>query len=82
MKSAAVAVPNRQARRHPAKTQVPATVQRRLWPMDEAAYQLGCTRKHLYEMVRAGRLATVTNGRRRYVTAEELDRFVEALRNG
>ena len=35
--------------------------------------------KHLYTLIGRGEIATVTIGRRRLVTATELDRFVDDL---
>jgi excisionase family DNA binding protein len=49
---------------------------RRLWPVAEAAYQLGMHRVTLYRLAKAGRInLTKVNGRT-YVTDAELDRFV------
>ncbi len=47
--------------------------------MREAMLLLGMSRTVLYEQIRSGRLATVTQGRRRYVTAITIDRYVELL---
>jgi excisionase family DNA binding protein len=52
---------------------------RRLYSIQEVAQLLSVTVKHVYEMAYAGQLATVKLGRRRLVTAEELDRFIASL---
>jgi excisionase family DNA binding protein len=62
---------NREERRH--------HPDRRLWPLSEAAWQLGVTRKHLYTMIGRGEISSVTIGRRRFITADQLDSFVERL---
>jgi excisionase family DNA binding protein len=48
---------------------------RALYPMGEAATLLGVTRQYLYQLTYAGKLETVTLGKRRLVPAEELDRL-------
>jgi excisionase family DNA binding protein len=52
---------------------------RRLYSIAEAADLLSVTRKHIYQLAYSGRLATVKLGRRRLITAEELDRFISSL---
>jgi excisionase family DNA binding protein len=47
--------------------------------MTEAATQLGTTRKNLYALIARGELASVTMGRRRYITSDELERFIAKL---
>jgi excisionase family DNA binding protein len=49
---------------------------RKLWPVAEAAYQLGMHRVTLYRLAAAGEIRFVKVGNRTYVTDAELDRFV------
>jgi excisionase family DNA binding protein len=49
---------------------------RKLWPVAEAAYQLGLHRVTLYRLAAAGEIRFVKVGNRTYVTDAELDRFV------
>jgi excisionase family DNA binding protein len=49
---------------------------RRLWPTDEAAYQLGVARSTLYDWRRSGLINFVKVGGRTFVSDIELDRFV------
>ena len=46
----------------------------------EAARILRLSRATLYERIRAGQIATQKDGRRSYVTAEELQRYVAQSR--
>jgi len=49
----------------------------------EAARRLGLGRDATYELVRSGRLASLSIGRKRLVPVSELERWVEAeLANG
>ena len=48
---------------------------RRLWPVSEAAYQLGMHRVTLYRLMKAGEIRFVKVNNRTYVTNAELDRF-------
>jgi excisionase family DNA binding protein len=52
---------------------------KRLYSVAAAADSLSITRKHLYTLIGRGEIATVTIGRRRLVSATELDRFVDHL---
>ena len=52
---------------------------KRLYSVAAAAEALSITRKHLYTLIGRGEIATVTIGRRRLISAVELDRFVEHL---
>lgn len=56
-----------------------AVTERALYPISKATELLGLSRSVAYEQIRAGRLHTVTVGRRRYVTAAGLAQFVELL---
>jgi excisionase family DNA binding protein len=49
---------------------------RKLWPVAEAAYQLGVHRVTLYRLEAAGDIRFTRVGGRTYVTDAELDRFV------
>lgn len=52
---------------------------RRLYPVLEAAQQLGVGRSTVYELMAAGELAVVKIGRRSLIPAESLDQYVERL---
>jgi len=52
---------------------------RLLWPIDEAALQLGMSKRTLRRREVAGDLRVVRVGRRKYVSDKELQRFVANL---
>ena len=52
---------------------------RLLYPIDEAATQLGCGRTTVYSLIKAGDLQSVHIGRRAFIPAESLNRYVEEL---
>jgi hypothetical protein len=52
---------------------------RRLVRLVEAAASLSSAPKHLHTLIARGQIATVRQGRRRYVKSEELDRYVDEL---
>jgi excisionase family DNA binding protein len=52
---------------------------RLLWPIDEAAYLLGCHRVTLWRRIQAGDLRVVRVGRRTWVPDAELHRYVANL---
>ncbi len=53
---------------------------RRLLPVDEACAELGgASRNTFYRLVARGDLALVKIGRRSFVTADEMDRYVASL---
>jgi excisionase family DNA binding protein len=54
----------------------------RLLSIDEAADALGIGRSRLYEEIGAGRLRSVTVGRRRLVPASAIAAYIEALADG
>jgi excisionase family DNA binding protein len=55
-------------------------VERDLVPVDEAMQRLGgISRWTLYRLIRSGELATVTIGRRRFVTDRAIREFVAHL---
>lgn len=55
-------------------------MERDLVPVDEAMQRLGgISRWTLYRLIRSGELATVTIGRRRFVTADAIREFVAHL---
>ncbi len=56
-----------------------AVVERVLFPIPEAMALLSLSRTVIYEQIRAGRLHTVTQGRRRYVTATAIKSYVHML---
>lgn len=72
--------PSLRERRHPelehAITTDDLVRRRRLWPLAEAADQLGVTRKTLYQWRKSGLIADVRLGRRVYISDGELERFV------
>lgn len=55
-----------------------ATEARLAYPIPEAAEILGIGRTTLYAEIGAGRLPTITIGRRRLVTAQALDDYLAA----
>ena len=59
-------------------TQIAA--RRLLYPVREAAQQLGIRRTSLYELLKCGELERVKIGRRTLITAESLAAYVERLR--
>jgi excisionase family DNA binding protein len=52
---------------------------RELYTVPEAMAKLSLSRTVLYELIRSGRLLTVTQGRRRLVPAESVSRYVDLL---
>jgi len=50
-----------------------------LYRMDEGKAALGCGTTKIYELIAAGRLEVRKLGRRTYITADSLERFVESL---
>jgi len=55
-------------------------IQRRLVPIAEAGDQLGgVSRSTVYELVGEGLLTKVSIGRRSFITADSLDRYVDSL---
>jgi excisionase family DNA binding protein len=72
---------NRRHRRHPERSGLSAKTEdlvkrRKLWPVSEAAHQLGMHRVTLYRLMKAGEIRFVKVSNRTYVTDAELDRFV------
>jgi excisionase family DNA binding protein len=59
---------------------VEGTARRLLYPVSEAAEQLGIQRTSLYELLKGGQLERVKIGRRTLVTAESLIAYVDRLR--
>lgn len=55
---------------------------RALYPLHEAAHQLGIGRTTVFALIAAGEIETVTVGRRRLVPAEAITAFVARLRDG
>jgi excisionase family DNA binding protein len=53
--------------------------ERLAYPIPEAAEQLGVGRTKLYDEIAAGRIATVTIGRRRLVPHAELAAYLDRL---
>src|SRR5215203_3673089 len=59
---------------------VSAEVPRRvLYRVEEAVILLGLSRSQLYELIRSGRLQTVTEGRVRLIPAAAIDAYVSLL---
>ena len=58
---------------------VPGVQTRELYTVPEAMARLNLSRTVIYELIRSGRLLTVTQGRRRLVPAESLSRYVDLL---
>ena len=52
---------------------------RALYRVDEAVILLNLSRSQLYELIRCGRLRTVTEGRTRLIPAEAITAYVELL---
>lgn len=50
-----------------------------LYRPKEAATVLGISRDKLYDLMRAGRLSSVKDGRARFITADALRTYVERL---
>ena len=50
-----------------------------LYRPKEASALLGISRDKLYDLIRAGRLASVKDGRARFITAEALHTYVGQL---
>lgn len=62
------------------RSPVPANVPKRhLYPIPEAMALLSMSRSVLYEQIRAGRIKTVTQGRRRLVPAVSVTEYVKLL---
>ena len=57
-----------------------AAVRRLLYPVHEAALQLGIQRTSLYELLKCGELERVKIGRRTLITADSLADYVDRLR--
>lgn len=55
------------------------TVKRRLYPVEEAAVQLGIGRSTVYGLIANGDLAATKIGARRLITAESLEAYIEQL---
>ena len=50
-----------------------------LYRVEEAVVLLGLSRSQLYELIRSGRLRTVTEGRARLIPAAAIDAYVSLL---
>lgn len=56
---------------------------RRMYPVEETRERLGgISHTTFYELVKGGRINTVKLGRRTFVMADEIERFLEALEGG
>jgi hypothetical protein len=53
----------------------------RLFPFLEGIELLGMKTTRAYEEVKAGRLAVVKNGRRTFIRAREIQRYIDRLEN-
>jgi len=56
-----------------------AVVEHRLYPIPDVVSVLSMSRSVIYEQIRAGRLNTVKQGRRRYVTTAAITEYVALL---
>jgi hypothetical protein len=56
-----------------------AVAEHRLYPITDVVSVLSMSRSVIYEQIRAGRLRTVTQGRRRYVTSAGITEYVNLL---
>lgn len=54
-------------------------VERLVYSMDGAATALSRTRKAIYDLIQEGKLDSFKDGRRRYILASELRRYVETV---
>jgi excisionase family DNA binding protein len=61
------------------KPQQPAPLGRQLYSIKEAAYVLNVTPWLVYKLADDGVLASVYQGRRRYIKADSLDAYVASL---
>jgi excisionase family DNA binding protein len=57
----------------------PEVPRRVLYRLEEAVVLLGLSRSQLYELIRSGRLQTVTEGRVRLIPAAAIDAYVSLL---
>ena len=57
----------------------PEVPRRVLYRVEEAVVLLGLSRSQLYELIRSGRLQTVTEGRVRLIPAVAIDAYVSLL---
>ena len=57
----------------------PEVPRRVLYRVGEAVILLGLSRSQLYELIRSGRLRTVTEGRVRLIPAKAIDEYVSLL---
>jgi excisionase family DNA binding protein len=63
-----------------AQKSINAEVPRRvLYRVEEAVVLLGLSRSQLYELIRSGRLQTVTEGRVRLIPAAAIDAYMSLL---
>jgi Helix-turn-helix domain len=63
----------------PEGPQMTAVVEHRLYPIPDVVSVLSMSRSVIYEQIRAGRLSTVKQGRRRYVTAAGITEYIALL---
>jgi excisionase family DNA binding protein len=52
---------------------------RKLLPVNSAATRLGVSRAKLYQLLKAGDIATVRIGQRRLIPVEEIDAYADSL---
>jgi excisionase family DNA binding protein len=60
----------------PVATAAELVTARQLWPIQEAAWQLGMHRNSVYRLAKAGELRLTKIGSRTYVTDRELNRYI------
>jgi excisionase family DNA binding protein len=58
---------------------LPQRPQRALYKVSEVVVILNLSRSQIYELIRNGRLRTVTEGRSRLIPARAIDEYVELL---
>lgn len=57
--------------------------ERKMYPVEETRDKIGgISHTTFYELVKAGRIRTVKLGRRTFVMADEIDRFLATVREG
>jgi len=65
------------------ETEDTRTQERAMYPVEETRERLGgIGHSTFYELVKAGRIRTVKLGRRTFVMADEIDRFLATIQEG
>jgi len=58
----------------------PTPIERRLFPVDDAAYYLGISRRQVYKLVEAGEIPKVPIGSRSMFDRVDLDAYIERIK--